>query len=437
MKWHVIVRVGAHDSYSPGLSNVEPRIFLGLARPGDPWAVWDKTAEAIVQTIGRMPSLPARDLLNLALAVYAADLRIPRSSATDRWTREVVLHLPVTAVKLWSGVLPALVRTLTFLTGDLWDIQLRSGEVPTAPTGESKLKRVETVCLFSGGLDSLVGAIDTLEEGRIVALVGHYGAGVTGSIQRVVLRALIKRYGSAAIPIRFHVQPAKRKREGEPTMRSRSFLFLALAVAVMDAMGGAVPLTIAENGLISLNVALTPARMGSLSTRTTHPHFVGLYSSLLEAIGLPSVIRFPYCFQTKGEMLRGTRNSGLLETVAPLTMSCAHPQADRYASGKPGHCGYCVPCIIRRAALKAVGMEHEQYTLDILSDPPDATTEKGRDLRAFEMAIERLRGAKPHRFLFDVLATGPVPAESAEDYSQVYKRGMNEVSDLLGSGKIP
>ena len=104
-------------------------------------------------------------------------------------------------------------------------------------------------------------------------------------------------------------------------------------------------------------------------------------------------------------MLRGTRNSDLLETIAPLTMSCAHPQADRYASGTPGHCGYCVPCIIRRAALKAAGMEQEEYALDILSDPPDATTEKGRDLRAFQMAIERLRGAKPRRFLFDVLAT--------------------------------
>jgi 7-cyano-7-deazaguanine synthase in queuosine biosynthesis len=437
MKWHVIVRVGAQDSYSPGLSNVEPRIFLGLVRPGDPWAIWNKTAETIIQSIGRLPSLPARDLLNLALAVYAADLRIPRSSAADRWTREVVLHLPVTAVELWRGVLPVLVRTLTFLTGDLWDIQLRSGEVPTAPTGESKLKKVETVCLFSGGLDSLIGAIDMLEEGRVVALVGHYGAGLTGSIQRDVLLALTKRYGSAAIPVRFYVQPAKRKREGEPTMRSRSFLFLALAVAVVDAIGDAVPLTIAENGLISLNVPLTPARMGSLSTRTTHPHFVGLYSNLLEAIGLPSAIHFPYRFQTKGEMLRGTRNSDLLETIAPLTMSCAHPQADRYASGTPGHCGYCVPCIIRRAALKAAGMEQEEYALDILSDPPDATTEKGRDLRAFQMAIERLRGAKPRRFLFDVLATGPVPAESAQDYGQVYARGMNEVSDLLGSGKIP
>ncbi len=92
---------------------------------------------------------------------------------------------------------------------------------------------------------------------------------------------------------------------------------------------------------------------------------------------------------------------------------------------------------LRRAALKAAGMEQEQYALDILSDPPDATTEKGRDLRAFQMAIERLRGAKPQRFLFDVLATGPVPAESAQDYGQVYARGMNEVSDLLGSGKIP
>ena len=445
MKWHVIVRVGPDDSYSPALSHNEPRIFVGLARPGDPWSVWNKAAEVIYQKVGTLPSQDALDLLNLAMAVYAADLRIPRSSAADRWTREVVLHLPVVEVDLWDGALSVFLQALSFLTGDIWGIQLRNRQPRPKSAGECKLKSVQEVCLFSGGLDSLVGAIDLLEAGKPVALTGQYGAGMTGSIQEQVLVDLVKRYGPTVVPVRFYVQPAKRVKDpqgkpirlGEPTMRARSFLFLTLGVALTNALGGDRPLIVAENALISLNVALTHTRLGSLSTRTTHPHFVALYSRLLEAIGMPTAVRFAYRFQTKGQMLGGTKNLALLAALAPLTLSCAHPQASRYGKATPGHCGYCVPCIIRRAALKAAGIDQGHYELDILTSPPDPRTEKGRDLRAFQMAIERLRGAKPQRFLFDVLATGPIPEDDAHEYAELYARGMNEVSDLLELGPIP
>lgn len=40
--------------------------------------------------------------------------------------------------------------------------------------GKSPLSTPAAVCLFSGGLDSFIGAIDLLAAGENIAMVGHY-----------------------------------------------------------------------------------------------------------------------------------------------------------------------------------------------------------------------------------------------------------------------
>src|SRR5690606_23689563 len=152
---------------------------------------------------------------------------------------------------------------------------------------------------------------------------------------------------------------------------SRSFLFLSLGVATASAAGITAPLTIAENGLISLNVPLTPARGGSSSTRTTHPHFIELYRGLLKKLSLPVTLALPYRFKTKGEMLAEVRDKDLLKNTAALTMSCSHPEAGRYQGYSPGnHCGYCVPCIIRRASMTHANIDDASYNVDVRINPP-------------------------------------------------------------------
>ena len=41
---------------------------------------------------------------------------------------------------------------------------------------------------------------------------------------------------------------------------------------------------------MSVNAPLTPRRIGSLSTRTTDPYFLGLLQDVLESAGLPARI---------------------------------------------------------------------------------------------------------------------------------------------------
>jgi hypothetical protein len=108
-----------------------------------------------------------------ALGVWAGDKLLPRKAALDAWTREIVLHLPATGA--WVGLASRLARLLNFLTGDEWTLKSREARVDL---GQADLWphpwQPQAVALFSGGLDSLAGAIDLLEEGRRVLLVSHY-----------------------------------------------------------------------------------------------------------------------------------------------------------------------------------------------------------------------------------------------------------------------
>ncbi len=431
MTWHVITRVGSADDFEPALHADEPRVRLSLGRVGDPDSLGPDAIKAIAKTLGRVPTDAATDLLTIAASAFAADLRIPRNLDLDRWTRRIQLHVPVSDPALWTTVLPRLARLLSFLTGDVWEFDVRQRVQHPLPKVGAKRTTVDTVCLFSGGLDSLVGAIDFLSSGEPVVLVGHHGSGITNKVQQRVIAPLREKFGGKVTASMHFVEPPKNREVGEQSMRSRSILFLALGVAVATAVS-AKRLAVAENGLISLNVPLTLTRLGSHSTRTTHPHVMAMFSDLLHGIGINLVVELPYRFQTKGEMLAGTKDPSLLGKVAPLTMSCSHPETGRFRGRKPGnHCGYCVPCIIRRAAFHRAGMPHGVYDTDIVKKPPPPESDTAADLRAFKIALERFRRTTHANHVAAVLGTGPIAQGDVGAFAETYARGMNEVGRLL------
>jgi 7-cyano-7-deazaguanine synthase in queuosine biosynthesis len=433
MIWHVITRVGGADAFEPALADTAPRFFVGLRRQGDRSGLGPDVVRQIAQNAGAVPNDAATDFLTIAEAAFAADLRIPRENAPDRWTRSIRLYVPVSAPAVWSPLRPQVEALLGFLTGDEWQLEFRQGLALQAPPVGTAPAATPTVCLFSGGLDSLVAGIDLLSQGVPIALVGHYGAGLTNAIQQRVLTQLRAQFGATLREFRFYVQPPKEHSAGEPSMRSRSILFLALGVAVGSALN-ADRVIVGENGLISLNVPLTLTRLGSNSTRTTHPHVLVMLCEILAAVGLPIAVDLPYRFQTKGEMLAGTMAPALLAATAPLTMSCSHPEVGRYLGATPGnHCGYCVPCIIRRAAFMRANLPHGVYDVDILQGRPGAGTERAADLRAFEMAVARFRTMSRTAQIAAVLSTGPIPDADVSQYTDVYVRGMIEVETLLNA----
>ena len=403
-----------------------------------------------VADLGRLhlqPSETGLDLLVLAAHVHAADTRIARATESqDGWTREIRLVVPVADTALWWGATPILTRMLNFLTGDRWTLGFRARPrrfARLAPVRRAHLFNppYDSLQLFSGGLDSLIGAIDVLAGGRTPLLVSHAGEGATSDAQTQLLDTL-----KAGFPGR----PFERLRlwmafpdgfvagsAGENTTRGRSFLFFALGAFAGTALGGDFVLQCPENGLIAINVPLDPVRLGALSTRTTHPFYIARWNQALEALGITGRVENPYWNQTKGEMVAACADGALLRQLAPVSLSCASPTKGRWQGLGTQHCGYCLPCLIRRASL-AAGLapdpDRTTYTVDDLTARPLNTKEsEGVQIRSFQFAIARLRRS-PDLARILIHKPGPLFDESATrqaELADVYRRGMTELETVL------
>lgn len=333
------------------------------------------------------PGQEVSAFLLAALGVWAADKLIPRRAAPDAWTRQIGLHLPLSSS--WGRLGPRLAELVNFLTGDEWTLKGRKAAIDLGLAGVWPHSwQPQAVVLFSGGLDSLVGAIDLLEAGRRLVLVSHYDFGQLAAAQQTLATALAEYYGAErlhhlTLRVQFPEAP-------ELTLRSRSLLYLALGLAAAAAFGEDTPLVIPENGWVSLNPPLTLNRLGTYSTRTTHPHFLKQLTGLWREVGLDHPLINPYQSLPKGELLAQCRNRNLLKELFPLTTSCARPVASRWRGQPPGECGYCYPCLVRRAALHRLGWDKgEAYLLDALAAPETlGHRTRGRDLKALLIALK-------------------------------------------------
>ena len=69
-------------------------------------------------------------------------------------------------------------------------------------------------------------------------------------------------------------------------------------------------------------------RLGSLSTRTTHPYFMGMLQSLLSKLDINISLVNPFQMQTKGEMMRTCKDLDFLNAHYQDTLSCSEKQWD-------------------------------------------------------------------------------------------------------------
>jgi hypothetical protein len=393
------------------------------------------------ESLGVFPSEVALDVLILAAQVHAADTRISRATESqDSWTREIRLVVPVSDPSLWTAAAPTLKRALDFLTGDRWTVGFRARPkafrtiMPGRPRG-ARRPPFDRVSLFSGGLDSLIGAIDILESDGTPLLVSHAGEGAVSKSQEDCLCELKAHYkGRRVDRLRMWMTfPSGLVKDAgsEDTTRGRSFLFFALGVFAGSGLDGKFTLLAPENGLIALNVPLDPLRLGALSTRTTHPFYLARWNELLTVLGIPGQIENPYWHRTKGEMVSNCKNANVLGRATAKSLSCSSPSKGRWRGRKSGHCGYCLPCLIRRAALGS--KDPTVYAVqDLRGETLDTTRADGEQVRSLQMAIERLR-VNPD--LAKLLIHKPGPLTDYPDHlpqlAGVYQRGLEEVGKLL------
>ena len=356
------------------------------------------------------PSENVIDFVNLSLGVYVFDQLVPRASyGYFGWNRYFKFYLPVADVEKWNTLKPDIEKFLSFLSGDKWELNFRKREL-IYENHKREENKIEKVSLLSGGLDSFVGAVDLLNNGtKNIAFVSHHKMGNSGdkSIQEELIRLLQEEYPKSEIsPNYFYVQAKKDEIiTGESSQRARSIIFIALGLAVANSYGSDIPILIPENGLISLNVPLTKTRYGSHSTKTTHPYFIEQINSLFRGLEINNAFTTDSCSKA-GHYKQWHKKEEL-------------------------HCGHCTPCIIRRSSMKKAQIDSFKgnYVRDVLSDSFIPKETSSRDLIAFKIALSRLSKTK-RPLIFELLKSGSIPSDS-EQYVNVYKRGMKEVSDFL------
>ena len=392
------------------------------------------------------PTEDAIDLLLLAMMVFAADTFIEReSSSQDGWTREINVDLPVHQPEMWENQSDSFRNLLKFLTGDFWDITFRprpKGRVFVQSSAKRRTDDQQFISLFSGGLDSLIGAIDRASQKKSLLLIGQSISSdwITIEAQNKLSDKLNNHFKNIPIEhmragIEFYSRDFERKEhDKENTQRSRSFLFYSIANLVGSCFNGSKSIWVPENGLISLNVPLDFTRLGALSTRTVHPFTLGLMNSILQNIGSNCQLENPYQFKTKGEMVRGCMEEKLLKKLFEQSMSCSHPYAVRFEREEAGHCGYCVPCLIRRASLMGMN-DKTPYFKNILDGRClDTSKAEGRSIRSFQLMIDRLQ-KNPN--IEKLLIHKPGPLDDADGkYADMFHRGIMEVAALLEGVKV-
>jgi hypothetical protein len=153
----------------------------------------------------------------------------------------------------------------------------------------------EQVVMFSGGLDSLAGAIDeVVNQKRRVLLVTHKSTTKLNKRTRRTLEEMLAKKAGDNVPHRITVRVHKAKElNHEYTQRSRSFLYVSIGATIAK-MLGLKSVRFYENGVISLNLPVCAQVVGGRATRTTHPRVMKGFQDILTLVaGEPFAVENP------------------------------------------------------------------------------------------------------------------------------------------------
>ena len=319
------------------------------------------------------------DFLEIAAYVFTADCSTPRGEWTDAkreepWGRDLAFLIAVREPKFWEAprVKSLMEGVLRFLSDDTYSFQFvpleadRRGQTPYFEFHDQNdwpFHKPDRVLMFSGGLDSLAGIVDTAASGGKSVLISHRPVSTLYARQRKLFGELDKKFPGQLIHIPVWIN--KDERFGrEPTQRTRSFLFAALGTLVAQSVD-ACGIRFYENGVLSVNLPVAEEVLRARASRTTHPVALHMLASLAAAVTereLP--IDNPFLFKTKTEVMQILSTHDATDLIA-LTCSCSHLM---FQSGEKRHCGSCSQCIDRRFAVAGAGLVSKDPETDYVSD---------------------------------------------------------------------
>ncbi len=397
-------------------------------------------------------SVPSKfhDLLEIATYVYSADQMILRGaddvdSFGDGWRRDLHFVVPVRNPDFWGSaeVMSALTSTLGFLSDDNYEFTFVKLEQDHAIQDylefndtQSMYGRPEQVVMFSGGLDSLAGALDeVVGQKRRVVLVTHKATPKLNTRHRT-LQHLLAQMAADNAPHHISVRVHKKKpMNREYTQRSRSFLFVSIGATIAK-MLGLSSVRFYENGVISLNLPVCAQVVGGRATRTTHPKVMKGYEDILTMVaGAPFTVENPYIWKTKAEVVEQIVKLGGADLIKH-SMTCTHTWE---MTNQHTHCGLCSQCIDRRfAVIAAKADQHDpldHYKADVFTQSRNKDDDKIMSASYLERANQVGALENAGQFLAKYAEVSRVlrflgvsTAQAAQRVFDLYKRHAGEVN---------
>ena len=369
---------------------------------------------------GISPTQEALDFALIALSVVSTDNIILRKNSPDGWTRKIELTIYLNNAYKWMPVREKLGIMLRFLSGDFWTLHF----LPIVDSIEFDYQskswgwEADCACLLSGGTDSLVGAIDLVSSKKSPLFVSQIMRG-DAEIQRVFASRLGQNN---------HCQwscSVNKNRESEKSTRARSIMFFAFALLATFGINtnptGRKEIFVPENGYMSLNISLNANRIGSFSTKTTHPIYMAFLQEVWNEIGINVDLVLPYKYKTKGEVLMACKSPSVLAETIFHSISCG-----KYRRNKYQHCGVCVPCLVRRAAFLKAGLVDKTdkgYRYENLKNVNSS------DVNAVAMAVKQVEQYGVESIIKNELSFATV--EERKLLCSVVSRGIAELGEFL------
>lgn len=323
-----------------------------------------------------------KDLLEIAGYIYAADRMIKRGNNDDleyhSWARNLHFVFKVRDLKFWKQTLTTklLSEALLYVSGDNnISFSFVGGGQDTGQLNafdiegiNPDLKGKSSIALFSGGLDSLAGVLDILENtNNNVILVSHRANPGTTKTQKGIHKRLIEDY-----PNRIKYYPFNctvKKRALEETQRTRIFLYSSIAFALAT-IYKVDELLIFENGITSINFSKRADLINARASRTTHPKTLHHIKEFFTHVaGIKFNIKHPFLFNTKTDILKLIHQYNKHDYINS-TVTCTKTFQKFNNNSNATHCGGCSQCIDRRFAAFASDLEKYDaiYDFEISKD---------------------------------------------------------------------
>lgn len=345
--------------------------------------------------------LPDRvlDLLEIAAYVFAADRSISRGDEDavefHAWSRSLRFVVKVRDHDFWqrADVQDKAAAALAFMSGDRrYEFDFQPGHSTPATSlfdqeGFSITPDLRArVVLFSGGLDSLAGALDLLcDPATHLYLVSHQSQTGTIRTQNKLAEALNRLHPGRSQHYRFRCC-LRGERAEEETQRTRAFLYASTAFALAQALGTKAGIAY-ENGVTAINFPRRADLLNARASRTTHPKTVALMQVFLsEVLGETFTIHTPFLWNTKTDVVKLLADRGGADLITS-SVSCSKTFQ---RLGQATQCGGCSQCIDRRFAAYAADL----YQIDNSGIyAKDFLTETIEDLSARTTLIDYVRQA--------------------------------------------